>query len=79
MLWGILNNTHVNLGEGSVTGIMSTTVSYAVVGGVFVNTAAGGHAVVAGGQNNTANNMGATISGGALNISDGNYSSVWRW
>ena len=76
MLWGILNNTHVNLGEGSVTGNMSTTVSYAVVGGGFVNTAAGGHAVVAGGQNNTANNMGATISGGALNISDGNYSSV---
>ena len=76
ILWGMQNSTHVNLGEGSVTGDVSTTVSYAVVGGGFLNTAAGSHAVVAGGQNNSAMSMGSSVSGGGMNKASGNYSSV---
>lgn len=87
-LYGTLTDTHINLGQYSLTGDLQESMPYCTVGGGFFNwarrqgaTVGGGFnneahviATVAGGSHNIAKGEGAAICGGASNEAGGDYS-----
>lgn len=61
-------------GYGNVAG--DTDAQLDVVGGGYVNTAAGGYSTIGGGYRNTALGIGSTVGGGWTNYAAGAYSTV---
>ncbi len=74
---GDMTHTHVNLGEGSLTGNSGEpSLGYMTVGGGKVNAAVGDVSVVAGGENNSAFGNWSVVGGGISNTATGPFSVV---